>query len=77
MNTALIICQVLVYKVSQWCKLTCGIPPCRPTDSTGSIVHNAVETQEYLCWDNCMKGRIAFKWCCAQAQYCRDVPNHS
>eukprot|EP00957_Ditylum_brightwellii_P175749 13382803-Ditylum_brightwellii.AAC.1 len=77
MNTAPILCQVLVYKVSQWCTLICGTPPCLLTDSTGSIVLNDVETQGHLSWDNFMKGRTAFKWCWAQAQYCRDMPNHS
>eukprot|EP00957_Ditylum_brightwellii_P139705 10647249-Ditylum_brightwellii.AAC.1 len=77
MNTAPILCQVLIYKVSQWCTLTCGTPPYLPTDFTGSIVRNAVETQGHLSWDNFIEGRIAFKWCWAQAQYCRDMPNHS
>eukprot|EP00957_Ditylum_brightwellii_P007231 549518-Ditylum_brightwellii.AAC.1 len=61
MNTALILCQVLVYKVSQWCTLTCGTPHCLPTNLTGSIVRDTVETQGYLSWDNFIKGRIAFK----------------
>eukprot|EP00957_Ditylum_brightwellii_P027434 2074102-Ditylum_brightwellii.AAC.1 len=77
MNTALIICQVLVYKVSQWCKLIYGTPPCLPTDLTGNIVRDAVETQGHLSWDNFMKERIAFEWCRAQAQYYNNMPNHS
>eukprot|EP00957_Ditylum_brightwellii_P024807 1874979-Ditylum_brightwellii.AAC.1 len=67
MNTALIIRQIQVYKVSQWCILPCGTPPCLPKDSTGSIVRDAVKTQGHLSWDNFMKGRIAFDWCWAQA----------
>eukprot|EP00957_Ditylum_brightwellii_P166673 12688033-Ditylum_brightwellii.AAC.1 len=77
MNTAPIICQVLVYKVSQWCKLPCGTPLCLPTDLTGNMVRNAVECQGHLSWDSFMKGRIAFEWCRAQAQYYNDLPNHS
>eukprot|EP00957_Ditylum_brightwellii_P071570 5441668-Ditylum_brightwellii.AAC.1 len=77
MNTAPILCQVLVYKVSQWCKLPCGTPPCLPMDSTGNIVRDAVEHQGHLSWDNFMKGRIAFEWCWAQAQYYNDMTNHS
>eukprot|EP00957_Ditylum_brightwellii_P176782 13466444-Ditylum_brightwellii.AAC.1 len=69
MNTAPILCQVLFYKVSQWCKLPCGTPPHLPTDSTGNIVRDTVERQGQLSWDNFMKGRIAFEQCWSQAQY--------
>eukprot|EP00957_Ditylum_brightwellii_P000292 23124-Ditylum_brightwellii.AAC.1 len=60
MNTAPILCQILVYKVLQWCKLPCGTPPHLPVDLIGNIVRDAVERQGQLSWDNFMKGRIAF-----------------
>eukprot|EP00957_Ditylum_brightwellii_P093335 7107424-Ditylum_brightwellii.AAC.1 len=73
MKTALIVCQVICYKVAQWCNLLCGMPPRIPGDTPSAILSDAVETQCYLSWDNFMKGRIAKELCQAQAQYCRDM----
>eukprot|EP00957_Ditylum_brightwellii_P110149 8401380-Ditylum_brightwellii.AAC.1 len=67
MKTALIIHQVIYYKVAQWCNLLCGMPPCIPRDATGVILSDAVKTQGYLSLDNFMKGRIAKEWYQAQA----------
>eukprot|EP00957_Ditylum_brightwellii_P049369 3745230-Ditylum_brightwellii.AAC.1 len=66
MNTAPIIRQVLCYKVAQWCKLTCGTPPCLPTDATAEILSAAVEIQRDLGWHNFIKGHMAKEWCLAQ-----------
>eukprot|EP00957_Ditylum_brightwellii_P050645 3839380-Ditylum_brightwellii.AAC.1 len=74
MKTALIIRQVIYYKVAQWCNLPCGIPPRIPRDATSVILSDVVKTQGYLSWENFMKGRIAKEWYQAQAQYCRDMP---
>eukprot|EP00957_Ditylum_brightwellii_P049742 3772343-Ditylum_brightwellii.AAC.1 len=62
-----IICQVLCYKVAQWCKQLCGTPPRIPTDATGVLLSAAVKTQGYLGWHNFINGRMAKEWCQAQA----------
>eukprot|EP00957_Ditylum_brightwellii_P091461 6964459-Ditylum_brightwellii.AAC.1 len=58
-QTAPIIQQILYYKVAQWRKMPCILPPRIPSDPTGSKLCNAVETQHELGWKNFMKGRIA------------------
>eukprot|EP00957_Ditylum_brightwellii_P103776 7905806-Ditylum_brightwellii.AAC.1 len=70
-HTAPIIQQVLYYKVAQWYKMPCILPPRIPSNPTGLKLCNAVETQHELGWNNFMKGRIAKQWCEAQALYCR------
>eukprot|EP00957_Ditylum_brightwellii_P092285 7026632-Ditylum_brightwellii.AAC.1 len=67
MNTAPIIRQVLCYKVAQWYKLTSGPPPRLPTDAAAEILSAAVELQQELGLHNFIKGRMAKKWCLAQA----------
>eukprot|EP00957_Ditylum_brightwellii_P062122 4714541-Ditylum_brightwellii.AAC.1 len=58
-QTAPIIQQVLYYKVAQWCKMPSLLPPRIPTDSTGSKLCSAMETQHDLGGNNVMKDRIA------------------
>eukprot|EP00957_Ditylum_brightwellii_P204893 15341256-Ditylum_brightwellii.AAC.1 len=75
MKTAPLICQIIYYRVAQWCKLPCGMPPRVPTGATGALVSRADSTQDDLGWNNFIKGRIVKEWCQAQAQYCRDMPD--
>eukprot|EP00957_Ditylum_brightwellii_P122543 9344861-Ditylum_brightwellii.AAC.1 len=56
MSMAPIIRQVLYYKVAQWCRMPKIMPPRIPSDSTGDILCNAVDTQCNLGWNNFMKG---------------------
>eukprot|EP00957_Ditylum_brightwellii_P122662 9354139-Ditylum_brightwellii.AAC.1 len=50
------------------------MPPRIPSDPTGLKLCNTVESQHELGWNNFMKGRIAKKWCEAQALYCQSFP---
>eukprot|EP00957_Ditylum_brightwellii_P099668 7592172-Ditylum_brightwellii.AAC.1 len=59
MKTTPIICQVLCYKVAQWCKLPCGTSPRISTDATAVSLSAAVETQGDLGWHNFIKGHMA------------------
>eukprot|EP00957_Ditylum_brightwellii_P175990 13401176-Ditylum_brightwellii.AAC.1 len=67
MKTAPIIRQVLYYKLAQWCRLPTPTPPCIPSDSTGDILQDAIDTQLDLGWQNFMKEWVAKQWSQAQA----------
>eukprot|EP00957_Ditylum_brightwellii_P031384 2379421-Ditylum_brightwellii.AAC.1 len=74
MRTSPIIRQVLYYKVVQWCCLSTLTPPRIPSDSTGNILQDAIDTQHDTGWQNFMKGWVVKQWCQAQAEYCRSLP---
>eukprot|EP00957_Ditylum_brightwellii_P135169 10305778-Ditylum_brightwellii.AAC.1 len=74
MSIAPIIQQVLYYKAAQWCCLPEMTPPCIPSDSTGEVLRDAVDTQYDLGWNKFMKGQVAKQWSQAQAEYCRSLP---
>eukprot|EP00957_Ditylum_brightwellii_P126807 9666324-Ditylum_brightwellii.AAC.1 len=54
--------------------MPCIMLPRIPSNSTGSKLCNAVESQHELGWNNFMKDRIAKEWCEAQASYCQSFP---
>eukprot|EP00957_Ditylum_brightwellii_P088547 6744175-Ditylum_brightwellii.AAC.1 len=59
MSTAPIIRQVLYYKVAQWCCLPAITPLRIPSDSTGDILQDAIDTQYDLGWNNFIRGWVA------------------
>eukprot|EP00957_Ditylum_brightwellii_P001770 136232-Ditylum_brightwellii.AAC.1 len=69
-----IICQVLCYKVAQWCKLPCGTPPRLPMDATAESLPAAVETQVELGWQRVVWLRNGARHRHSIAKTCRINP---
>eukprot|EP00957_Ditylum_brightwellii_P041014 3105505-Ditylum_brightwellii.AAC.1 len=55
-KTTPILQEVLYYKVAQWCKLPSTPVPLIPDDEVGYMIRDAVEAQNKIGWDNCIKG---------------------
>eukprot|EP00957_Ditylum_brightwellii_P005908 448126-Ditylum_brightwellii.AAC.1 len=74
METAPILCEVLYYKVAQWCKLPSIPVPLIPNNEVGDMVRDAMETQNGIGWDNFIKSRICIKWKFAQYMFKEAMP---
>eukprot|EP00957_Ditylum_brightwellii_P194774 14835971-Ditylum_brightwellii.AAC.1 len=75
-KTCPIIKQVLIYKVPQWCKLPLNGAPLVPGDATGIALHQAIDKQHKIGWDNFIKGRVSKKWSVAQGHNFAHMPKN-
>eukprot|EP00957_Ditylum_brightwellii_P167104 12720877-Ditylum_brightwellii.AAC.1 len=45
-------------------------------DEVGGVIRDAVEDQQIIGWDNCMKERISIRWKVAQGMFKSAMPNY-